>query len=200
VAVFTDLCQRYLGVQALVVGSGVKSGIRILYDDPRQVGPDRVVDAVAAYRLYGGPVIVVDFGTATVFDAVSAGGDYLGGAIAPGLGISVEALFQRASLLSRIELQKPPRAIGRNTMHSMQSGIVFGYVGLIEGLVRRFREELAADARVIATGGLAPVIASHTPMVEVVNPDLTLMGLRYIYDLNRGRETGKKRPEDERPA
>lgn len=185
VATFNELCKDYLDVVPLVVGSGVKSGIRILYDDPRQVGPDRVVDAVAANLLYGGPVIVVDFGTATVFDAVSAEGDYLGGAIAPGLGISTEALYQRASLLSRIELVAPPKAIGRNTMNSMQSGIVFGYVGLIEGLIRRFHEELGTRAQVVATGGLAPVIASQTPMVDVINVDLTLLGLRHIYEINR---------------
>ncbi len=197
VSTFSDLSRRYLEVQPLVVGSGVRSGIKILYDDPRQVGPDRVVDAVAAWQLYGGPVIVVDFGTATVFDAVSADGNYLGGAIAPGLGISTEALFQRASLLSRIELTAPARAIGRNTMHSMQSGIVFGYVGLIEGLIRRFHEELGTRAQVVATGGFAPVIASQTPMVDVINPDLTLIGLRQIWELNRKPEGTRPRKAEE---
>jgi len=184
VAAVQELSERYFGVKPLVVDVGVRTGIRILYENPREVGPDRVVDAVAAYRLYGGPVIVVDFGTATVFDAVSAEGDYLGGAIAPGVGIAAEALFQRAARLPRIELVPPPRAIGRTTVQSMQSGIIFGYVGLIEGIVARFRSELGQSARVIATGGLAPIVAPHSPCVDRVDLDLTLHGLRMIYDAN----------------
>lgn len=193
VGVFTDICQRYLGITPLIVGAGTKSGIRVLYDDPRQVGPDRIVDAVAALELYGGPVIVVDFGTATVFDAVSADGDYLGGAIAPGIGISTEALYQHASLLSPVELVTPPHAIGRNTTHSMQSGIVFGYIGLVEALLARFQEELGAKATVVATGGLAPGIASQIKAIDVINPDLTLLGLHRIFDLNRTAQSGSRR-------
>src|SRR3972149_6843215 len=156
---FEELCRRYFGASTLVVGTKLKTGIRILYENPREVGPDRVTDAVAAFRLYGGPVIVVDLGTATVFDAITKEGDYLGGAIAPGIGIAADALFQRAAKLPRIELVRPKQAIGRNTVASMQSGLIFGYVGLIEGLVARFPQEGGRGGRVVATGGLAEVIA-----------------------------------------
>ena len=185
VPVFQEVCRRYFGISALVVGAGIKTGVRILYEDPRQVGPDRVVDAVAAFRLYGGPVIVVDFGTGTVFDAISKDGDYLGGAIAPGIRIAADALFQRTAVLPRIELVAPKQAIGRNTVSSMQSGIVFGYVGLIEGLVARFRKELGEPAKVVATGGLAEIIAKEAPIIDIVDPNLTLVGLRIIHELNR---------------
>lgn len=182
---FEELCRRYFDVEPMVVEAGIKTGVRILYDDPRAVGADRIVDAAAAHRLYGGPVIVVDFGTATVFDAVNKDGDYLGGAIAPGIGISAEALFQRAAKLPRIELVRPKTAIGKNTVSSMQSGIVFGYVGLVEGLIQRFQKELGGNAKVVATGGLSELISKETPLVDVVNPNLTLEGLRMIYELNR---------------
>lgn len=185
IATMEEVCQRYFRVSPLVVGTGIRTGVRILYDNPRDVGADRIVNALAAYRLYGGPVIVVDFGTATVFDAVSKDGDYLGGAIAPGIGIATEALFERAAKLPRIELVRPKQAIGKNTVSSMQAGIIFGYVGLIEGLVARFRQELGGSVRVVATGGLAGTIAKETPVIEHVEPDLTLMGLRLIYEANR---------------
>ena len=185
VPVFQEVCRRYLGTSALVVGAGIKTGVRILYEDPRQVGPDRVVDAAAAFRLYGGPVIVVDFGTGTVFDAISKEGDYLGGAIAPGIRIAADALSQRTAVLPRIELVAPKQAIGRNTVSSMQSGIMFGYVGLIEGIVARFRKELGEPARVVATGGLAEVIAKEAPIIDIVDVNLTLVGLRLIHELNR---------------
>jgi type III pantothenate kinase len=159
--------------------------MRVLYDDPRAVGADRITDAVAAYRLLGGPVIVVDIGTATVFDAVSREGEYLGGAIAPGIQVAVEALVSRASLLRRIELVRPPKAIGRNTVHAMQSGLIFGYVGLVEGLVARFQQELGGDAKVVATGGLADIIARETSVFHVIEPDLTLIGLHMILEMNR---------------
>ncbi|HHE71085.1 MAG TPA: type III pantothenate kinase, partial [Chloroflexi bacterium] len=149
---FTKLSEAYLGLTPLVVDAGVRTGVRIRYDNPREVGADRVVNAAAAYRLYGGPACIVDFGTATTFDAISAEGDYLGGAIAPGIRISAEALFTRTAKLPRIDLVRPPRAIGSNTVHSMQSGILFGYVGLVEGMVARFRAELGEDMRVIGTG------------------------------------------------
>ncbi len=185
ISTFNEMCRRYFGIVPLAVEAGIKTGVRILYENPREVGADRVVDAVAAHRLYGGPVIVVDFGTATVFDAISREGDYLGGAIAPGIGIAADALFEKTAKLPRIELVRPKHAIGRNTVQSMQSGLVFGYVGLIEGLVARFRQELGGTARVVATGGLAEVIAKETAVVDVVDPNLTLVGLRLIHELNR---------------
>lgn len=184
--VFLELCERYLDTTPLFVGAGIKTGVRIRYDNPQQLGADRMVNALAAKRLYGTPAIVVDFGTATKFECLSAEGDYLGGAIAPGIGISVEALFRHTAKLPRIELALPPRAIGTNTVTSMQSGVLYGYVGLVEGLVRRLRRELGGQARVIATGGLASVIAAQTPVIETVDPDLTLQGLRLIYEMNRG--------------
>jgi type III pantothenate kinase len=144
-----------------------------------------VVDAVAAYRLYGGPACIVDFGTATTFDAISPGGDYLGGAIAPGIGIAAQALFQRTAMLPRVELARPPSAIGRNTTHSMQSGLLFGYVSLVEGMVARFREELGQDTKVIGTGGLAEIIARETEVFQILAPWLTLDGLRMVYEMNR---------------
>ena len=182
--VFQEFCERYLGHKPLIVGMGVKTGIRINYESPRDVGADRVADAVAAYHKYGGPVIVVDFGTATVLDAISGDGVYLGGAIAPGIGIAAEALFARTSKLHRVELIAPPTAIGKNTADSMQSGLIFGYVGLVEELVRRFQKELGEKARVIATGGLASIIAKETPVLETVDPNLTLDGLRLIHQMN----------------
>jgi len=183
--IMQEIARDYLAQAPLVVGASVKTGVRIRTDNPAEVGADRVVNAHAAHRLYGGPCVVIDFGTATTFDAVSSAGDYLGGAIAPGIGTAAEALFLRAAKLPRIELTAPPRVIGTNTTHSMQSGVMFGYVGLVEGLVARFRKELGPDMKVIATGGLAPVIARETKVIEIVNSDLTLLGLRMIYELNQ---------------
>jgi type III pantothenate kinase len=180
-----ELAQRYLDRTALVVGAGINSGVRIRTDNPAEVGADRIVNALAAHRYYGGPCVVIDFGTATTFDAVSAEGDYLGGAIAPGIGTSAEALFLRAAKLPRIELAAPPRVIGTNTSHSMQSGVMFGYVGLVEGLVARFRKEMGPAMKVIATGGLAPVIARMTSIFDQVDSDLTMQGLRMIFELNQ---------------
>ena len=182
---FVEVSERYFGQRPLVVDAGVRTGVRIRYDSPRDVGADRVVNAVAAFRIYGGPACVVDFGTATTFDAISAEGDYLGGAIAPGLRMAAEALFARTAKLPRIDIARPPRAIGTNTVHAMQSGLLFGYVGLVEGMVARFREELGPDMRVIATGGLAPLIAAETAVIEVVDQELTLKGLRMIWEMNR---------------
>jgi type III pantothenate kinase len=184
--VFQEVCRRYFSVTPLVVDLGVKTGVRIKYDSPRDVGADRVVDAVAAIKLYGPPLIIVDFGTATVFDAISKEGDYVGGAIAPGIGISSQALFERTAKLPRIELERPKTAIGKTTVTAMQSGIIFGYVGLIEGIVARMRAELEGDVKVIATGGWAPVIARETSAIDTVNLDLTLVGLHLIYEANRG--------------
>jgi len=184
VTTFEELCRRYCKITPLVVGAGIKTGVRISLDNPREVGADRVVNAAAAHRLYGGPLIVIDLGTATTLDVVSADGDYLGGAIAPGIGISADALFERAAKLPRVELTHPKKAIGRNTVAAMQSGIIFGYVGLIEGIVVRMRKELGGKVRVIATGGLAGIIAKETDVIEVLDPDLTLVGLRLIHELN----------------
>jgi type III pantothenate kinase len=181
---FEEVCRKYFRIEPMVVGHGLRTGVRILYDNPKQLGADRIIDAVAAIKLYGPPVIVVDFGTATVFDAVNQHGDYLGGAIAPGIGIASEALFSRAAMLYRVQLERPPVAIGKNTIHAMQAGILFGYVGLVEGLVRRFKAELSGDTKVIATGGLAEIIAKETDCIDVINGDLTLTGLRLIYEMN----------------
>ena len=179
-----EACQVYLGQDPLVVETGVKTGVRIRYEDPRAVGADRIVDAAAVQRLYGGPACVVDFGTATTFDAINEDGDYLGGAIAPGISIAAEALFLRTAKLPRVDLQRPPAAIGRNTVHAMQSGLFFGYVSLVEGMVKRFRDELGSKMKVIATGGLAEVVARETPVVEIIAPWLTLDGLRFIWEMN----------------
>ena len=183
--VFQEACRQYLGQEPLVVDAGVRTGVRIRYDNPREVGADRVADAAAARALYGAPACVVDFSTATAFDAISADGDYLGGAIAPGIGIAAEALFQRTAKLPRVELIRPPSAIGRNTIHSIQSGLLFGYAGLVEGMVARFKAELGSTTRVVATGSLAPLIAQETTVIDVVDLWLTLHGLRIIYELNR---------------
>ena len=188
VGVFEEVCRRYLKVSPLVVESGVKTGVRICLDNPREVGTDRVVNAVAAHQLYGGSVIVIDLGTATTFDAVSEDGDYLGGAIAPGIAIATEALFTRTAALPRVELTHPKRAVGRSTVAAMQSGIVFGYAGLIEGIVARMQQEMGGKAKVVATGGYADLLARETPVIEVVNHELTLVGLRLIYEMNKGKD------------
>ncbi len=183
--VFREVVEGYLKQEPLVVDAGVKTGVRIRYESPREVGADRVVDCAAVKVKYGGPACVVDFGTATTFDAITAEGDYLGGAIAPGIGIAAEALFARASKLYRVEIAPPSRAIGTNTAMAMQSGIFFGYVGLVEGLVARFRRELGDEMKVIATGGLAQKVAAETPVIQHVDPWLTLDGLRIVYEMNR---------------
>ncbi len=183
--IFQEMCQRYMSFTALVVEPGIRTGMRILYDNPQEVGADRIVNAVAAKELYGTPLIIIDFGTATTFDAVSKEGDYLGGAIAPGVVVASEALVERAAKLPHIELVVPPRAIGKNTIASMQSGIMYGYVSLVEGMVARLQKELGGDAHVVATGGLAQIIAGQTPVIEAVNQNLTLEGLWLLYKLNR---------------
>ena len=162
VPVFEDLCRSYLGINLLVVEAGVKTGVRIGMENPREVGPDRIVNAAAAYRLYGGPAIVIDMGTATTFDVISEEGDYMGGAIAPGMEMASEALFTRTARLPRIELVRPTHAIGKNTVNAMQSGVIFGYTGLVEGMVNRITKEMGAKPKVIATGGYAHVIAKET--------------------------------------
>lgn len=178
-----EMTVRYFGFHPLVVEPGVRTGIAILTDNPREVGADRIANAVAAHDLYPGEsVIVVDFGTAITVDAVSSKGEYLGGAIAPGMDIAATALFSATALIRRVELVAPPAAVGKNTVTSVQSGVVFGFAGLVDGLVERVNDELGGDARVLATGGLAPRLAEHCRLIEKVEPLLTLMGLRLIYE------------------
>jgi type III pantothenate kinase len=182
--VFQELAQRYLGREAIVVTHDTDLGIRLLVDNPWETGSDRMLSALAAHRLYGGPAIVIQFGTATSFDCVSPEGDFLGGAIAPGLGISAEALTRAASRLYQVELTPPPAALGKNTTNSMQSGIIYGHVGLVEGLVARLRAELPGGerAKVIAHGGLAELMAGVTPCIDRVNPHIVLEGLHLTYE------------------
>jgi type III pantothenate kinase len=185
VAVFSEFCRSYLKCEPVVIGPGIKTGVRLLIDNPREVGPDRVANSLAAFHLYGGPAIVVDFGTGLNFDVVSAEGDFLGGSIAPGMGIAADALFRLAARLYQVEFVRPPRAIGKNTGHALQSGLIFGYVGLVEGIVRRIQAELDRRAVVIGTGGLAEVITQETSVIEYIEPNLTLEGLRLVYGLNQ---------------
>lgn len=179
-----EMVPRYFRFEPFVVGTGIKTGMPVLIDNPREVGADRIVDAVAAHALYAGPLIVIDFGTATTFNVVSANGEYLGGAIAPGLRTSAEALFARAAQLKRVEFVQPRNIVGKSTTEAEQSGIVFGYAALVEGMVDRFRKELGADAKTIVTGGLADVILSEVNCVDIVDPWLVLKGLRILYDRN----------------
>jgi type III pantothenate kinase len=183
--IFEELCQRYFQVSTLVVRAGVKTGVRIRMDNPAEVGADRIADAAAAHHLYGGPVIIIDLGTATTFGIVSKGGDYIGGIIATGIATAAEALFTRTAQLPRVELAHPKRVIGTNTVTAIQSGIVYGYASLVEGMLARIEKELGEKARVVATGGYAGLIARETPVIDVVNLDLTLIGLRLIYLMNR---------------
>jgi type III pantothenate kinase len=178
-------CREYLKQEPLVVDAGIKTGIKIRYEDPKAVGADRVCDAVAVMKFYGGPACVVDFGTATTFNAITKDGEYLGGAITAGINLAAEALYTRAAKLPRIDLQVPPSVIGRNTTHAMQSGLLFGYVSMVEGMVARFRSELGSGMKVIATGGLAEVVAKETKTIDIIAPWLTLDGLRLIWELNQ---------------
>ncbi len=180
------MAKKYFKVKPLVIGPGVKTGIPILYENPREVGADRIVNAVAGFRKYGGPLIIVDFGTAITFCCISQKGEYLGGAITPGVTISMEALFQRAAKLPKVELIVPKKVIGKNTINAIQSGIIYGYCGLVDGLVRRLKKEMGRDdARVIATGGIAELISKESETIDVVDKLLTLEGLRIIYERNR---------------
>lgn len=183
--VLENLCTKYLHREPLIVGPGMKTGLNIRYENPREVGADRIVNAVAGIELYGPPLIIVDFGTATTFDYIDAQGHYLGGAIAPGIGISTEALYQKAAKLPRIELIKPKSTVGRTPVASMQAGIIFGYAGQVDGIVQRMEEEFQTKTRVIATGGLAELISGESRTIQTVNPLLTLQGLQIIYERNR---------------
>ena len=182
--VLARACRDYLCVNPLVVETGTRTGIRLRYDDPKQIGADRVVNAVAAHHTYKCPVCIVDFGTATIFDALSADGEYLGGAIAPGISVAADALFRRAAKLPRVDLRRPPSVIGRNTVHSLQSGLFYGYVGLVEGMVRRFRAVLGPEMKTIGTGEAAKLIAGETGIIDIVNPWLALEGLKIVFELS----------------
>lgn len=182
--VIREMVRNHFDIEALAVGPGIKTGMPILYENPREVGADRIVNAIAAFARYEDATIVVDFGTATTFDAISSDGKYLGGAIAPGVSISSEALYARASKLPRVDVEAPSKVIGRNTVASMQSGIVFGYVGLVDGMVRRIAGEYGQPMRVIATGGLSPLFAAHSETIEDFDADLTLAGLKLLYERN----------------
>jgi type III pantothenate kinase len=185
ITTFVDLSQRYFQTTPLVVGPGVKTGVRIRMDNPKEVGTDRIADAAAAHHLYSGPVIIIDLGTATTFGIVSKEGDYIGGIIATGIATAAEALFTRTAQLPRVELAHPKRVIGTNTIAAIQSGIVYGYTSLVEGMLARIKKELGEKAKVIATGGYASLIAKETKVFDEVNPDLTLIGLRLIYEMNK---------------
>jgi type III pantothenate kinase len=184
-SVLVSLSRQYLGREPLVVEPGIDTGMPILYEPPGDVGADRIVNGVAAYAAWGGPVIVVDFGTATTFDVVTARGEYAGGVICPGVGISADALFQRAAKLPRVDVRRPAAVVGRSTVGSMQAGLYFGYCAMVEGLIARIRAEIGGEARAVATGGLAETLAHDLPSIEVVDPVLTLTGLRLIWERNR---------------
>ena len=181
---YEAFAERWAKAPLLVLGPGVRTGIPMRYDDPREVGPDRIANAVAAKERYGAPCIVVDFGTSTNFDVVSAEGEYVGGVLAPGIEVSMEALFQRAARLVKVDFSEPPSAIGRTTATALQSGLVYGFGGQVDGIVAAIRGELGVDARVVATGGLAELIAPHSTAIETIDPLLTLEGLRLVWEQN----------------
>jgi len=182
---FRTLCRTYFRVEPLMVNATTPTGLRYNVDTPAELGADRIANSLAAFRRYGGPVIVLAFGTATTFDVITADGEYIGGAIAPGIGISADALFRLAAKLYQVELVRPPSVIGKNTIHHMQSGVILGYAGLVEGLVNRMQAELGTSCPVVATGGLAELISAETEAITTVEPYLTLEGLRLIYEMNR---------------
>ncbi|HYB13299.1 MAG TPA: type III pantothenate kinase [Myxococcota bacterium] len=191
--IWERVCSKLFERAPMIVGPGIRTGMPVRYENPREVGADRIVNAVAAFEMHGGPIIAVDFGTATTFDCVSAQGEYLGGAIFPGIQIAMDALFQRTALLHRVELSRPKSVIGKTTTGALQSGLLFGYAGMVDAMVGRIRGELGAEARCIATGGLAQRIASETTTIERVEPFLTLEGLRILFEKNRPEGPRKER-------
>src|SRR5450631_4572498 len=192
-SVLRQVCERYFNTKPLFIEPGVKTGMQVLYDNPAEVGADRIVNGVAAFEKYGGPCVIVDFGTATTFDAVSAKGEYLGGVITPGIGISADALFQRTARLPRVDIRKPPRVLATNTVNSLQSGLYYGYLGMIDGILERLIADLGEDVTVVATGGLAPLMGGGSKYIREINDLLTLEGLRIIYERNQAQ--GRRRSE-----